>query len=185
MNIRKGNKINSDDVFRTMREMLLEAPPEEVGELAREAGMDARQLVQIGRNAMAHSLRQCDQQESETENQVVLHRGLSSLLVMLRRRDGYDEDELARRAEVDEEEIRRIEFDSEYLPTPRTIYKIERVFSLPGGVLAKLSGAIKPNAPSLEDKVFQFAANAKTIGKLTKQERELLNEFVRFLSEQP
>ena len=184
MNIRKGNKITSDDIFRTMREMLLEAPPEEVGELARMAGMDAQQLSQIGRNAIAHSLKQCNQNESKVGSQTALHKGFSSLLVMLRRRDGYDEDELARRAEVDELEIRRIEFDSEYLPAPRTIYKLEKVFSLPGGVLAKLSGAIKQNSPSLENKVLQFAANAKTMGKLTKQERELLNEFVKFLSEQ-
>ena len=184
MNIRKGNTINPDDVFRTMREMLLDAPPEEVNELAREAGMDAKQLAQIGRNAVARSLQQSQQSEAPAGNRVVLHKGFSSLLQMLCRRDGYDQEELARRAEVDAGEIRRIGLDPDYMPTPRTIFKLEKVFSLPSGVLAKLSGAIRQNSPSLESRALQFAANAKTMGRLTGQERELLNEFVKFLSEQ-
>jgi len=180
MNPPKQPPINPGDIYRTMREMLAEAPPEEAIDLAREAGMDVNQLVQQGRKAVGRALDESKQEDKA----VILHKGLSSLLVMLRRRDGFDEEELARRAQVDEGEIRRIEFDANYMPAPRTIYKIEQTFSLPNGVLAKLSGAIKQNSPSMEGRVLEFAANAKTIGKLTKAERELLNAFVKFLSEQ-
>jgi hypothetical protein len=61
---------------------------------------------------------------------------------------------------------------------------LERAFTLPPGVLAKLSGAVKHHSPVMEERVTQFAANAKSIGKLTKAERQLLNAFVKFLTEQ-
>jgi DNA-binding XRE family transcriptional regulator len=184
MNEGKNSTKNPDEVFRTMREMLLEAPAEEVAKLAQEAGLDSTALAQTGRKSAESALQKCKREGNEQENIVPLHKGLNSLLVMLRRRDSLDESELAQKADVDEEEIRRIEYDSGYLPSPRTIYKLEKVFGLPGGVLAKLSGAIKHQSPHLEERVMEFAANAKSMGKLTKAERELLNAFVQFLTEQ-
>lgn len=183
MNQHKKRTINPNEVFRTMREMLLEAPPEEIDELAREAGLDSNKLAQTGRKVAESALHQA-KYGGGRENIVSLHKALNSLLVMLRRRDGLDEGELAERADVTEEEIRRIEYDPAYLPSPRTIYKLEKVFSLPPGVLAKLSGAIKHHSPQLEETVLEFAANAKSIGKLTREERELLSAFVKFLTEQ-
>jgi transcriptional regulator with XRE-family HTH domain len=180
MNPRKNNTLSPDDVFRTMREMLAEAPSSEVHDLAREAGMDVGQLVKTSRKAVSQALDEGNQQAKT----IILHQGLSSLLIMLRRRDGLDEQELARKAQVDEEEIRRIEFDTSYMPSPRTIYNIEEAFSLPNGVIAKLCGAIKQNSPTIEDKVLEFAANAKTMGKLTRAERQIINAFVQWLSEQ-
>jgi transcriptional regulator with XRE-family HTH domain len=175
---------DTDAVFRAMREMFLEAPAAEVDSLAREAGFDAHQLSEMGRSAVAFAFAQKRQESAKGGNVVFLHKGLNSLLIMLRRRDNIDESELAIKANVDEEEVRRIEYDSGYLPSPRTIYNLEQAFSLPAGVLAKLSGAIKPNSPTMEERVTQFAANAKSIGKLSKEERQLLNEFVKFLTEQ-
>jgi transcriptional regulator with XRE-family HTH domain len=175
---------NTDAVFRAMREMLLEAPDAELDALAREAGIDARQLSEIGRSAATSAIAQDKQNRANEESTVLLHKGLNSLLIMLRRRDNLDEAELALKANVEEEEIRRIEFDPGYLPSPRTIYNLEKAFSLPSGVLAKLSGAIKYNSPTMEERVMEFAANAKSIGKLTRAERNLLNAFVKFLTEQ-
>ncbi len=175
---------DTDAIFRTMREMLLEAPASEVEALAREAGFEARELSEIGRKAVTSAIEQNKQNRANEETIVPLHKALNSLLIMLRRRDNLDETELALKANVEEEEIRRIEFDSGYLPSPRTIYNLERAFSLPAGVLAKLSGAIKYHSPAIEDRVMQFAANAKSMGKLTRSERQLLNAFVKFLTEQ-
>jgi hypothetical protein len=176
--------MNTDTIFRTMREMLLEAPPQEIRELAQEAGLDPTQLANDSRKVVERAFQQSKKTENEEEKIVLLHRGLNSLLVMLRRRDDLDESELALRADVAEEEVRRIEYDPGYLPSPRTIYKLERAFALPSGVLAKLSGAIKHHSPALPERALEFAANAKSIGKLTKAERELLNAFVKFLTEQ-
>jgi len=181
MTLSNNNNIKAEDILRAMRDMLIEASPEEVAELAREAGFNSKQLSQASRRVVDQVTNQSNQ-GTTSENIILLHRGLSSLMVMLRRRDGLDEDELAQRANVDENEIRRIEYDPNYLPSPRTIYKLEQAFSLPGGVLAKLSGAIKHRSSELEERVQEFAANAKTIGKLTRAERDLLNAFVRFLA---
>src|ERR1700722_6062962 len=112
MNPLTNNPLSPDDVFRTMREMIAEASSEEVHDLAREADIDVKKLAQTGRNTVEQALHECNQ----GERPVILHKGLSSLLVMLRRRDGFDEEELARKAQVDEEEIRRIEFDANYMP---------------------------------------------------------------------
>ena len=175
---------NRGAVFHAMRETLLEAPSSEVFAQAREAGLNSQELSALGRSAINSALSIFKEKSRQTDNCVLLHKGLNSLLVMLRRRDNLDEAELASKANIDEDEIRRIEYDPHYLPSPRTIYKLEKVFSLPSGVLAKLSGAIKHNSPVMEERVLAFAANAKAIGKLTKEERELLNAFVRFLTEQ-
>ena len=183
MNEHKKRTINPDELFRTMREMLLEAPPEEIEELAREAGFDSKSLAQTGRKLVESALHQA-KCGGDGENILPLHKALNSLLVMLRRRDGLDENELAEKADVSAEEIRRIEYDPAYQPSPRTIYKLEKVFNLPSGVLAKLSGAIKHHSPQLEERGLEFAANAKSIGKLTREEHQLLSAFVKFLTEQ-
>ena len=179
-----NNPNDREAVFQTMREILLDATPAELSVALQEAGINAAQLSKMGQSAIQTALAQYKGNSKQTDNIVLLHKGLNSLLIMLRRRDNLDESELASKADVDEEEVRRIEYDPHYLPSPRTIYKLEKAFSLPSGVIAKLSGAIKANSLGMEERVLAFAANAKEMGRLTKEERALLNAFVKFLSEQ-
>jgi transcriptional regulator with XRE-family HTH domain len=174
---------DSQLAFQTIREMLLEATPSELSIALEEAGINQQQLAESGHSAIETALANARQYSDEPDYSVLLHKGLNSLLIMLRRRDNLDEAELAAKAHVDEEEIRRIEYDTFYIPSPRTIFNLERAFSLPAGVLAKLSGAIKSNSFCIEEHVQAFAANAKAMGKLTRDERQLLNAFVKFLSE--
>jgi len=183
MNQKKEKSITREHIFRTMREMLLEAPPEEVRELAQEAGLDAAELTKTGRAVAYKALEQQRRSASQPENILFLHKGLHTLLIMLRRRDGLDEIELARKADVDLAEIRRIEAEPGFIPHPRTIFNLEKQFALPSGVLAKLSGAVKHHSSIVEERAEAFAANAKSIGKLTRAERQLLNEFIKFLAE--
>jgi ribosome-binding protein aMBF1 (putative translation factor) len=183
MNERKQSAITREHICRTMREMILEAPREEVRDLAREAGHDAQQLAKAGRNAAERALREFRQSVADIENTSAIFKSLNYLLVMLRRRDNLDEAELAQKAQIEEAEIRRIELEPGYIPAPRTIYKLENIFKLPSGVLGKLSGAIKHHSPTFEERALEFAANAKSIGKLTREEKQLLNEFIKFLKE--
>jgi hypothetical protein len=173
---------DEETVFRTMRDFILEASPEELNELARETGLNLTKLAGEGHEAVRQATID-DRQVKIPEKDVILHKGLSSLVVMLRRRDALDEAELAKKADVEESEIRRIEYDPEYSPGPRTIYRLEQTFELPDGVLAKLAGAITTRSSELEERVEQFAANAKAMGKLTSSERHLLHAFVKFLAE--
>lgn len=181
MNTRE--KRDADTVFQTMRDMILDARPEEVKELASEAGWNFKKLAKTGRDGVGMALKEFAAKKPDPDNVTALHNGLNSLLVMLRRRDGLDETELARKADIDEKEIRRIECDPGYIPSPRTIFMLEKQFKLPTGSIAKLSGAIKDQSPFFEQRVIQFAANAKEMGKLTRAEHELLNAFVQFLAD--
>src|SRR5208283_1589891 len=107
MNQRKEKAITKEHLFRTMREMLLEAPPEEIRELTKDVGLDADELAKAGRRAAEDAIRRTKQAVQQPENVVLLHKGLHTLLVMLRRRDGLDDAELAIKADVDQAEIRR------------------------------------------------------------------------------
>jgi hypothetical protein len=180
----KNHLSDTDAVYRAMRKMLLEAPAAEVDALASERTLSARTLSETGRTRTKSTIAEVKRNRAREETVVVLHKGLNSLLLMLRRRDNLDEAELALKANVQESEIKRIEFDPNYLPSPRTIFNLEKVFSLPSGVLAKLSGAVVHHSPAMEERVMEFAANAKSMGKLTKEEKQLLNAFVEFLTEQ-
>jgi transcriptional regulator with XRE-family HTH domain len=183
MNQKKDRAISRDHFHRTMRDLLLEAPPEELRDLAEEAGLDINELAKSGQSVVERAIQQNRQGSTQPENVVVLHKGLNTLLALLRRRDGLDESKLAEEADVDEVEIRRIEAQPGFVPTPRTIFKLEKQFGLPSGVLAKLSGAVKHHSPDLEEKALAFAANSRAIGKLTREEKKMLNEFIKFLTE--
>ena len=104
MTNRENQLSDTDAVFRAMREMLLEAPAAEVEALACEAGIDTRTLSEIGRNTVNSAIAQKRQNQAKTASTVLLHKGLNSLLIMLRRRDNLDETELALKANVDEAE---------------------------------------------------------------------------------
>ena len=180
----KNPLCDTDAVYRAMRQMLLEASSSQVDALAREKSSDVCTLSKAGRKAVLSAITESKLSRSREETVVVLHKGLNSLLIMLRRRDNLDEAELALKANVPESEIKRIEFDSSYIPSPRTIYNLEKAFSLPSGVLAKLTGAIVHHSSAIEERVMEFAANAKSMGKLTKEETQLLNAFVKYLTDQ-
>src|SRR6188768_2333241 len=109
--MRNNQLKDTEAIFRAMREMLLEASPGELDSLAREDGIDLQMLSESGKNTVKSAIAQCKQNRVKEENAVLLHKGLNSLLIMLRRRDNLDESELALKANVEESEIRRIEFD--------------------------------------------------------------------------
>lgn len=113
-----------------------------------------------------------------------LHRGLGVLVRLLRRREGLTEEELAERARISEEELRQIEFDPGYMPRPRTIVQLEDVFRLKPRTLAVLSGAVRVTGEgALRAEVRRFAASSSGMGKLSRDEKRLVNHFVRVLGD--
>jgi len=180
-------KKNEPAMSRAVRDCVIDAPTGELEMILTEAGVDAAELLKTGRAAVARSLANSSNSDSEQtgagEEGSDVRQGLSALLVMLRRRDGLSEDELAARARVDAAEVRRIEYDPSYTPQPRTIYQIEQFFKLPKRSLLRLAGVQRQQPPELRDEVLRFAANSKSIQKLSREETKLLNQFVRFLGE--
>lgn len=189
MTDKKGNLPNEANALsRAFREFVLEADAKDLEEAIVAMGEDSKQLAESSRAIAVEALKR-NEMRVGVENQErveaeALHEGLSALIQLLRRREGMSEEDLAKRARVDVEEIRRIEVDRSYTPSPRTIYQLEQVFRLPSRTLVLLSGAKKRTRPDFTNEVMRFAANAKTMGKLNSAEMKLLNEFVNFLSSQ-
>jgi transcriptional regulator with XRE-family HTH domain len=168
-------------VFRAMRELVLSADASDLAAAVREEGIDPAELARAGRAAGARAL-DAATAASKATDETELHEGFSVLLQLLRRRDALSHEQLAERARIDADELRRIENDRTYAPRPRTVYQLEQFFQLPTRSLAKLAGMKRDLTPQYTEEVLRFAASSKTIHKLTPDEARLLNAFVRFLS---
>ena len=88
---------------------------------------------------------------------------------------------MAEEARVDAAELQGIERDPAFDPSPRTVYQLEQYFKLRERSLVMLSGAVRVDNDVREEAV-RFAASSENIHGLTKEERALLNQFVKFLT---
>lgn len=191
MDSKKRNTSIAANILSTVfRDFVLESPETELDDALREQGENPESFLSRGKNAIQKAFEQqkgrhpADSVGTVSEDQILLHEGLGSLLQLLRRRAGLSQKELATNARIEAEEIRRIEEDTSYTPSPRTVYQLEEYFSLPERTLILLSGTVSTQPRELRDEILRFAANSKTIGKLSRQEKKLVNEFVRFLAKQ-
>jgi transcriptional regulator with XRE-family HTH domain len=172
---------------RTLRDMVLDADSSSLREVIAQLGIDPNDVVRRGKMAAGQALQltasaaKSGVHDGETD-WTQLHEALSALVQLLRKRDNLSEEELANRARIDVTEIRRIECDRSYIPAPRTIYQLEQTFKLPKRTLVKLSGLTKTHSKEFTEEAVRFAAHSKAIQKISRHERKLLNEFVKFLS---
>ena len=121
---------------------------------------------------------------AENRGQVVSLRGaLGRLIRMLRRRDNLPLEVVATKAEVDLAELVRIEQEEGYKPRPRTVVQLARYFAVSADELAKLAGLKIAEDPTLEDATLKFAAHSEELTKLSKAERDALNEYLTFLTQ--
>lgn len=121
---------------------------------------------------------------AESRSQVVPLRGaLGRLIRMLRRRDNLTLEAVATKAEVDLAELVGIEQEEGYKPRPRTVVQLARHFAVPADELAKLAGLKVAEDPTLENATLKFAAHSEELTKLSKVERDALNEYLAFLTQ--
>ncbi len=160
-------------------EFIADASDKEVDELVKFQGGEPLTYVEAGKNAIKGALKQFAKENSDCKE---IHLVLGKLLTMLRRREKISEEELAKRARIDIAEIQKIEYDRDYLANPRTIIQLEKYFNLPAKTLVKLSGAFTNHTDSFCQGVIRFAAKMKTIDNLSSEEKELLKQFINFLS---
>lgn len=166
----------------TLAEIVLETPGEELSEALGQAGLEND--AERSRAVIQKALQESDVEPLEAGGAPELRQGLGAMLAMLMRREGLSDDELADRAGVEVDELRRIRLDPEYVPSPRTIYRLECFFELPSRGIAILTGAVRvADDASFRRDVHRFAAQSASIGKLTREERRLLNEFVSLLDD--
>lgn len=186
---RQSNPGEALNFHRAFCELVLEASDADADEIIRSLGENPAELEIQAREAWTAALSEntenviqlADHQSSTSEPSPV-QRGFSSLMRLLRRRKEMEVPELAISAQVDPTELSRIEEEPGYLPTPRTIFQLERFFDLPKDTLSRLSGAVTKNSDTIQGELLRFAACSDGMGKLTHEEKKLVNEFVKHLA---
>jgi transcriptional regulator with XRE-family HTH domain len=105
------------------------------------------------------------------------------VLQMLRRRQQLTVDALAKRADIDRDEIVAMERNNAYRPSPLTLHKLCKFYAIPEERMLVLAGAITEAPEGFSESASRFAAQSESFAKLTKEEQEALDEFLRFLKE--
>jgi transcriptional regulator with XRE-family HTH domain len=116
-------------------------------------------------------------------NVVQLRISLGVLVRQLRVRDRLTIAELSQKADVTEEELRRVEHDPHFTAGPRLIFQLSSYFGVPLTKLSQLSGATHVVDRILYNQAVRFAAHSDDVSRLTDDERTALEAFVTLLSE--
>jgi transcriptional regulator with XRE-family HTH domain len=162
-----------------------DANDKELRDAIEASGENPDALAQRGRAIAERALKRyvagLEAESLNSSEGLILREAMSALLQLLRRREGLSRDQLAERARVEITEIRMLESDTSFVPSPRTIYQLEQTFRLPQRTLLKLSGMTGHRSGEFAQEVMRFAANAKTMNSLTRAEKKVLSDFVEFL----
>jgi len=116
-------------------------------------------------------------------NVVQLRIALGVLVRQLRSKEGLSIAELAERAHLSEDELRRVEHDPHYTARPRLIYQLSQYFKVSLSTLSQMSGATHAVDRKLYNAAVKYAARSDDVSTLTKEERETLDVFVGMLNE--
>jgi transcriptional regulator with XRE-family HTH domain len=100
---------------------------------------------------------------------------------MLRRERGFTVAELAQETEIDKTEIVAMERNPGYRPSPLTLHKLSKFYSIPERRFLVLAGAVKDVPREFSEQASRFAAQSESFAKLTKEEKKVLDEFVKVL----
>ncbi len=175
----KRNQEEQAKIYRALCDVVIEASEAELRADLSDADEDFESLAARGRAVAKRALESSREEKVGVED---LRRGLGALIQMLRQKKGISVKDLAVGARVDATELQRIEFDPSFDANPRTIYQLAEYFNLPPRSLVVLSGAVQVEG-SMRQEAVRFAACAKNMGKLSREEKRLLNSFVKFLRE--
>lgn len=182
MSDKRRETVDDAALRSTLAEIVLETPREELLDALGQEVVE--QEAERSRAVIQQAFEEAGVEPPEPGAAPELHQGLGAMLAMLMRREGLSDEELAERAEVEVDELRRIRLDPEHEPNPRTIYRLESFFELPSRGIAILTGAVRvADEASFRREVLRFAAQSASMGKLTREERRLLGQFVELLDE--
>lgn len=109
--------------------------------------------------------------------------GFTKLLKMLRLKKGFSVEKLALKINADIEEIILFENQAGYKPSPRTLIALANFHKIPKNIFLQLSGALTTiENKEIENEITKFAAQSKSFETLTSEEKKLLNEIIKILS---
>ena len=104
------------------------------------------------------------------------------LIEYARRKQGLSVEKLAERADIDLEAIVEIETQDRAVPEVRTVYQLAQALKLPIDRLMEVAGLVTPK-PEVKRAALRFAARSEPTAKLSRDEREAFEEFVKVLAE--
>lgn len=161
---------------RVLRDLIINSTEAEIDEALRDAGHDPETVARQTRSIIQQALSASDAARASSQ------RGFQLFVAFLRRRERLTEEELASKANVSPCDVRRIEFDPSFEPSPRTLTRLETFFDLPSRSLAIMAGAVRVHDREFQQERERFAAMAPGRDKLSSDERELLNHIVEVLA---
>ena len=98
----------------------------------------------------------------------------------LRRSKGLTVQALAKKLDLDHDEIIAMERNNAYRPSPLTIHRLSEFYKLPEKKLATLAGAFRV-PEGFHKYASQFAAQSESFSELTRAEKSALDGLVSFL----
>jgi transcriptional regulator with XRE-family HTH domain len=102
-------------------------------------------------------------------------------LQLLRRQRRLTMDDLAKQTDIDRSELVAIERNAGYRPSPLTLHRLSKFYEIPEGKMLALAGAVKEIPTGLSERASRFAARSEAFARLSKEERNALDEFLSFL----
>jgi transcriptional regulator with XRE-family HTH domain len=99
----------------------------------------------------------------------------------LRRSKRLTIDALAKKLDVDREELVALEQWPGYRPSTRLLYQLSQFFQIPQRSLAALAGAVKDLPTNVKRELSRFAAKSASFDRLTDEEKQQLDEFISAL----
>jgi len=145
-----------------------------------DADYEGHSLSMLNRIASALNLRLAVEMTAEEPIVDPVRFTFQTLMRDLRLQKRLTFDELSKRTGVEAEELRALERNPAYRPSPLTLHRLAEFYDIPQRRLAELAGALKQRT-RLRDEASRFAAMSDSFAELTDQEKELLDEFVGFL----
>jgi transcriptional regulator with XRE-family HTH domain len=108
---------------------------------------------------------------------------LGVLVRQLRSDAGLTIAELAVRADISEEELRRVEHDPHYTARARLIHQLSAYFSVSLAMLSQMAGATHEVDRVLFNESVRFAAHSDDVSPLSAEDRATLHAFVALMNE--
>jgi hypothetical protein len=143
--------------------------------LRRKAAAEAGRSISVG--GLACEL--ADRRAESPASRLAFRR-----LIALRRRElGMSFEEVARRSGASLLEVFRAERDDEFDVEPRLVSQLAGALRLPEARMMQLAGLAEAKDPVLGEVAVRFAARSEPVERLSPEEHEALDEFVKFLAE--
>ena len=167
------------------RESILEATEEELRQTLRDEGRDLEDEAARAQYVIEEAFKVAGLVLPDVTGERPEH--LGDLVCLLRRRKKLTEAKLALQAGVSLADILRTEADPTFVPSLRTLARLEDFFKLKNRTLSTLAGVVRiqKDAAGFREGVdrFAWAAFSRGMEKLSQNERKQLDEIIRFLGD--